>query len=465
MNIDTIIQKQRDFAPILAQKPLKYRLDKLGKLRAALKGEWQSALVKAMHKDFGKGEVEVLLSEILPTLDNLKILISKSKSWSKPQKIKTPITLFGSTSYTQVQPKGNTLIISPWNYPIFLTLHPLTSAFAAGNTAVIKPSEHTPHTSEVISQLIASIFDECEACVVQGDRVFSQDLLKRRFDHIFFTGSTEVGKIVMEAASKHLTSVTLELGGKSPTIIDNTANAYAAGQRIAWAKFTNAGQICIAPDHIYVHETKLEDFNKGITEAVSQYYGSDPIHSLDYVKIVNQGHFKRLKNMLEIAQTEGGEMIIGGEYSEEHRKIEPTVIVNPPKHSAMMKEEIFGPLLPVFTFTDLEEPIAEINGREYPLVVYIYSKNKRNIRRIQRRTRAGSTGVNISLLQIANNFLPFGGIGHSGMGKTNGHAGFLEFSNTRSYFYQWGVPINKILSAPYNQRKLAIVKTLLKRFY
>ena len=465
MNIDDIIQKQRDFAPILAQKPLKYRLDKLGKLRAALKGEWQSALVEAMHKDFGKGEVEVLLSEILPTLDNLKIVVGKTKAWSKPKKIKTPITLFGSTSYTQVQPKGNTLIISPWNYPIFLTLHPLTSAYAAGNTAILKPSEHTPHTSAVLSQLIASIFDECEVCVIQGDKILSQELLKRRFDHIFFTGSTEVGKIVMEAASKHLTPVTLELGGKSPTIIDNTANAYAAGQRIAWAKFTNAGQICIAPDHIYVHEGKLEDFTKGITEAVTQYYGNDPIQSLDYVQIINKEHFKRLKSMLETAHTEGGEVIMGGEFSEEHRKIEPTVIVNPPKNGAMMKKEIFGPLLPVFTFTNLEEPITEIRSREHPLVVYIYSKNKRNIQHIQRGTRAGSTGVNMSLLQIANNFLPFGGTGHSGMGKTNGHAGFLEFSNTRSYFYQWGIPINKILSAPYNRGKLNIVKTLLKRFY
>ena len=465
MSLDSIIAKQRAHAPVLAQKPLQYRLQKLAELRKALKGPWQEKLVAAMKADFSKGDVDVRLTEILPTLDNIKIVSKNLKNWTKPKKVKTPIILFGSTSYTQVQPKGNVLIISPWNYPIFLTLHPLTNAIAAGNTVIMKPSEHTPNTSAVMAELVASIFDEEEAYVAQGGVEVAKELLDTRFDHIFFTGSTAVGKIVMAAASKNLTSVTLELGGKSPTIIDNSANAYAAGQRVAWAKFTNAGQICIAPDHVYVHEAKLEDFKKGVIETIKSFYGDQPMESNDFVQIVNEGHWNRLRSIMDDAAKEPGEVLIGGAASKEKRKIEPTVVIDPPRDGAMMREEIFGPLLPVFTFSDLAEPLQEIATREHPLVVYIYSKNKRNIRRIQNETRAGSTAVNMSLMQIANNYLPFGGVGHSGIGKTNGEAGFLEFSNTRAAYYQWGVPVNKVLSAPYTPGKKKLVERMIERMF
>ena len=465
MSLHSIIEKQRAYAPTLAQKPIQYRKEKLAALRAALKGPWQQKLVDAMKADFSKGDVDVRLTEILPTLDNIKIVQKNLKQWTKAKKIKTPAVLFGSTSYTEVQPKGNVLIISPWNYPIFLTLHPLTNAIAAGNTVIMKPSEHTPHTSAVMADLVASLFSEEEAFVAQGGVEVAKELLDTRFDHIFFTGSTAVGKIVMAAASKHLTSVTLELGGKSPTIIDSSANAYDAGQRVAWAKFTNAGQICIAPDHVYVHQGKLEDFKKGVVETITRYYGDEPMDSPDFVQIVNEGHWNRLCSIMDDASKEEGELLIGGETSKDKRKIEPTVIIDPPRNGALMREEIFGPLLPVFTFQELDEPLKEIATREHPLVVYIYSKNKRNIRRIQNETRAGSTAVNMSLMQIANNYLPFGGVGQSGMGKTNGEAGFLEFSNTRAVFYQWGVPVNKIFSAPYTPAKLNLVKTMIKRLF
>lgn len=465
MSLASIIEKQRAHAPVLAKKPLAYRKKKLADLRAALKGPWQEKLVEAMKADFSKGDVDVRLTEILPTLDNIKIVSKNLKNWTRAKKVKTPIVLFGSTSYTEVQPKGNVLIISPWNYPIFLTLHPLTNAIAAGNTVIMKPSEHTPHTSAVMADLVASLFSEEEAYVAQGGVEVAKELLDMRFDHIFFTGSTAVGKIVMAAASKHLTSVTLELGGKSPTIVDNSANAYAAGQRVAWAKFTNAGQICIAPDHVYVHEGKLEDFKKGVVETVTRYYGDKPMDSPDFVQIVNEGHWNRLCSIMHDASKEEGELLIGGEASKEKRKIEPTVVIDPPKDGALMREEIFGPLLPVFTFSELDEPLKEIATREHPLVVYIYSNSKRNIRRIQDETRAGSTAVNMSLMQIANNYLPFGGVGHSGIGKTNGEAGFLEFSNTRAAFYQWGVPVNKVLSAPYTPRKLKLVQQLIDRMF
>lgn len=465
MTVQEIIALQRGFKAQLAQQPIAYRIHKLELLRKALKGEWQQKLVDAMRADFGKGEVETRLTEILPTLDNIKLLTKHLKSWTAPKRIKTPIQLFGSTSYTEVEPKGNTLIISPWNYPIFLTLHPFCTSFAAGNTAILKPSELTPHTSAALAELIAEIFDPKEAAVVQGGVEVATELLDTRFDHIFFTGSTAVGKIVMQAAAKHLTSVTLELGGKSPTIIDNSANAYSAGQRIAWAKFTNAGQICIAPDHIYVHEAKLEDFKKGVQEALDRFYGSEPTSNPDYVQIVNNRHFKRLTDMMEAAKTEEGEFFYGGEADSEQRRIAPTVVIDPPRDGALMKEEIFGPLLPVFTFEDLSTPLEEIASREHPLVVYIYSKNKRNIRRIQKNTRAGATAINMSLLQLANSYLPFGGTGQSGIGKTNGHSGFLEFCNTRSSFYQWGYPVNKILSAPFTPAKLKLVQRMIKSLF
>jgi len=465
MTVQEIVALQREFKTELAAKPLAYRIQKLNQLRDALKGDWQQKLVDALKADFGKGEVETRLTEILPTLDNLKLLTSNLKKWSKPKRVKTPIQLFGSTSYTQVEPKGNTLIISPWNYPIFLTLHPFCTAFAAGNTAILKPSELTPNTSEVLAQLVASIFESEEAVVLQGGVELATELLETRFDHIFFTGSTAVGKVVMAAAAKHLTPVTLELGGKSPTIIDNSANAYSAGQRLAWAKFTNAGQICIAPDHIYVHEAKLEDFKKGVQEALDRFYGNEPTKNEDYVQIVNDKHFNRLTSMMNAASQEEGEFFYGGVADKDHRRIAPTVVINPPRDGALMKEEIFGPLLPVFTFEDLSDPLSDIATREHPLVVYIYSKNKRNIKRIQKNTRAGATAVNMSLLQLANSNLPFGGTGHSGIGKTNGHSGFLEFCNTRSSFYQWGFPINKILSAPFTPGKLKLVKRLISMLF
>ena len=465
MNLDQIIALQRAHAQAQAQTSLKYRLQKLDKLRLALQGHWQEKLANALHEDFGKSPVEIGLTEIFPTLDNLKIIRKNLKRWSAPQKVKTPLPLFGSTSYTQAEPKGTTLVIAPWNYPIFLSLHPLCTSFAAGNTVILKPSEHTPKTSAVLAALVSEFFEPEEVTVVTGGVEVSTALLKERFDHIFFTGSTAVGKIVMAAASKHLCSVTLELGGKSPTIVDQTANAFEAGQRVAWAKFTNAGQICIAPDHIYVHTRKLEDFKRGVAKVIAQQYGEDPTESKDYVSVVNEGHFKRLSNMLHDATTESGAPFIGGTTNAMNRKISPAVFINPSKDGALMKEEIFGPLLPVFSYTQLQEPLQEINSREHPLVVYIYSKSKRNIKAIQQGTRAGATAVNMSLLQIANNYLPFGGTGHSGIGKTNGHAGFLEFTNTRSAFYQWGFPANKLLAPPYTSGKAKLVQRLIKNLF
>ena len=465
MSPQEIYQLQKGHAPEQAMRSVAYRLKKLEALRQALKGPWKEKLAQALEADFGKSAVEVGLTELLPTLDNLALLRKNLKKWSRPKKVKTPLPLFGSTSYVRPEPKGATLVISPWNYPIFLSLHPLSTSFAAGNTVILKPSEHTPHTSQALSDLIAEIFEPDEVSVVQGGVDVSTTLLKQRFDHIFFTGSTAVGQIVMKAAAEHLTPVTLELGGKSPTIVDESANAVEAGARVAWAKFTNAGQICIAPDHVYVHEKQVDAFKTGVLRALEKYYGKDATKHQDYVRMVNERHLDRLAKMAEGARNEGGEFWTGGVVNADERKLAPTVVFNPDKQGATMREEIFGPLLPVFSYSDLGEVLAEIQTREHPLVVYIYSKSSKNIRRIQTATRAGATAVNMSLLQVANNFLPFGGVGHSGMGKTNGYAGFQEFTNMRSEFYQWGLPVNKVLSAPFTAGKKKLVDTLIRWLY
>ncbi|NDH78238.1 MAG: aldehyde dehydrogenase family protein [Flavobacteriia bacterium] len=411
MTTAELIALQRAHKQAQSDTTVAYRLKKLNQLRSALKGPWKERLEQALWEDFNKNGAEVNLTELLPTLDNIKIIRQNLKRWLAPQKVKTPLPLLGSTSYTRAEAKGNTLVIAPWNYPIFLSL-------------------------------------------VLGGVPEATELLTQRFDHIFFTGSTHVGQIVMEAASKFLTPVTLELGGKSPTIVDASANGYEAGKRVAWAKFTNAGQICIAPDHVYVHQSQLEAFRKGVKEAVKRHYGDDPTQHPDFVQIVNPRNFDRLNNILEDSKTEAGIVDMGGTANAEARKIAPTMVVDPPRNGALMREELFGPLLPVFSYTDVNEPLKEIGTREHPLVVYIYAKSRKNINYIQRQTRAGATAVNMSLLQIANNFLPFGGVGHSGMGKTNGHAGFLEFTNTRSQFYQWGPPINNFIATHTSSTKI-----------
>lgn len=458
-------QIHKAYAPKLADLPLKHRLQRLSDLRNALKGAHGQQLIEALHKDFGKSETEATLTELLPTLDNLKLILKKLKKWTAPQKVRTPLPLLGSSSYVQAEPKGTTLVISPWNYPVFLSLHPLCSSIAAGNTVILKPSELTPHTSDALAELIQSVFPPEEAVVLTGGVEVGKALLELPFNHIFFTGSTAVGKKVMEAASKHLTSVTLELGGKSPTIVDKSANGYTAGERIAWAKYTNSGQICIAPDHIYVHKSQIDAFTKGITETLLKLYGDRPSEHRDYVQIVNDRHFDRLSNLRTEALQQSGLPIYEGQANDKNRKIEPLIILDPPKDGALMREEIFGPLLPVFTFDDLSEPLQEINSRPQPLVVYIYAKNMRTVKFIQRATRAGASAVNMSLLQVANNFLPFGGVGESGMGKTNGESGFKEFSNMRSHFYQWGPAATKLLAPPFTAGKLKAVKTLIKMLY
>jgi aldehyde dehydrogenase (NAD+) len=327
------------------------------------------------------------------------------------------------------------LIISPWNYPFNLAMTPLVSAIAAGNTAIIKPSEMTPHVSALLQELVSETFDQQEVAVFQGDHETAQALLALPFDHIFFTGSPAVGRIVMAAAAQHLASVTLELGGKSPVIVDRSADLRQAARDIMWGKLANNGQTCIAPDHLYVHESVRDDFVAEAEQAVRRAYGDSAPQrqaSPDYCRIVNQRHFQRLQALIEDAQAQGASTLFGGQLAADERYISPTLLGNVPDQARLMQEEIFGPVLPVLPYSDIDQVIAAINARPKPLALYLFARDETLVEKVLGKTSAGGSCINHNLLHYLNGQLPFGGVNNSGIGKTHGVHGFREFSNQRA---------------------------------
>ncbi|QDO92969.1 aldehyde dehydrogenase family protein [Formosa sediminum] len=455
-------QKANQFA--VGNTTYKVRIAKLNALQHAIEVDYKQAIRDAIYADFKKPFLETDLTEIYPILGEIKHVKSELKEWLKHQKVQTPLALLGSSSWYKYEPKGVCLIISPWNFPLNLTFGPLVSAIAAGNTVVLKPSELTPHTSKVMGEIIAKLFPENEITLVQGEVEVSTALLELPFNHIFFTGSPQVGKIVMKAASKHLTSVTLELGGKSPTIIDETANLKAAATRIAWGKFVNNGQTCIAPDYVLIDERVKEEFLEAFKTVVSLYYGADASQSKSYSRVVNDKHFKRLQGHIENAKQHQATIELGGQVQDSENYIAPTVISNLAEEASLLEEEIFGPILPIKTYTNIEEAINYINSKEKPLALYIYSKNKKQIQFIIDHTRAGSTCINTNVLQYSNHNLPFGGSNNSGLGKAHGIFGFQEFSNMRSVLKQHTKSGIEFLFPPYTSLKQKLVDFTLKWF-
>ncbi|MBR9844776.1 MAG: aldehyde dehydrogenase family protein, partial [Algicola sp.] len=435
----------------------KERIKKLKALKYALENTYKQAIRDALYKDFKKPTLETDLTEIYPVIDEINFVTQHLKSWLKPQKVDTPVALLGSSSWIKNESKGVCLIISPWNFPVNLTFGPLVSAIAAGNTVILKPSEMTPHTSKVMSDVVNAIFNENEVALVEGEVEVSQELLKLPFNHIFFTGSPQVGKVVMEAASEHLTSVTLELGGKSPVIIDDTSNLEKAVKKIIFGKFLNAGQTCIAPDYVFVNESIVSEFKTALKKQLAEFYTENPSSSESYGRIVNQKHFKRLKGYLEDAISKHASIAFGGVSEDKDNYIEPTVVFDVPEDSDLMQNEIFGPILPIKTYSKTDEVIDYINSKEKPLALYIFSKNKKNIRHIINNTRAGSTCINHNLLQFLNHNLPFGGSNNSGIGKSHGYFGFLEFTNQRSVLKQHTFGAVDLLMPPYTNFKQKIV--------
>ncbi len=455
--IRRIFEAQRANQQAMAQTTARERIARLRRLQKALM-QYRQEIRDALYKDFQKPPIEVDLTEIYIITSEIKHTIRNLKRWMKPQSVGTPLPLLGSRSYIQYQPKGVVLIIAPWNFPVNLIFAPLVSAIAAGNCAILKPSENTPHSSAIMRKIVKEAFPEDEVALVEGAVETSKALLELPFNHIFFTGSPAVGKIVMQAAAKHLTSVTLELGGKSPTIVDETADIDKAAARIAWGKHVNMGQTCIAPDYLLVHESRKEELLKKIEQQLKASYGEDPQQSADYPRIVNRRHFERINTSLQEALGHGARAVTGGKAEEAGRYIAPTIVTNVDQDARLMTEEIFGPVLPAISFRNLEEAIGIINSREKPLALYIFSKSRRNISKIMNHTRSGTACINHTLLQFNNHYLPFGGDNNSGIGKSHGWYGFEAFSNARAVFKQvWPFGTGDLLKPPYTgwKQKLA----------
>ena len=450
--------------PKIKNTTSKERIIKLRKLKKNI-FLYRDEIKKALFKDFKKSSSDVDLTEIFPVISEIKHNIRHLSKWMKDEIVPTPLTLLGSKSYIKYEPKGIILIMTPWNFPINLTFVSIINAISAGNSIIIKPSEISKNTSIVIKKIVANTFDKNEIKVILGGPKTAQKLLKLKFNHILFIGSPSIGKIVMQEAAKNLASVTLELGGKSPTIIDEKCNINKAAKRIAWSKFLNNGQVCIAPDYLFVHNKIKEKFIKQLILSIKDLYSNDPIKSDDYCRIVNKKHFNRLINLLEDAKQLGSNIIYGGNINEKENFIEPTLLDNISEKSKMYKEEIFGPLFPIFNFNKIEEVIKFINKNEKPLALYIFSKNNNNIKTIINNTSSGGVCINHSTLHYSNNNLPFGGINNSGTGRCHGIYGFHELSNKKSILKQV-LPSSPtdFLFPPYNNFKNKLIEFTIKWF-
>ncbi|MDR4947524.1 aldehyde dehydrogenase [Neobacillus cucumis] len=426
----SLITKQKSFFKTDKTKNIVFRLEALQKLRNAIKNN-EKTLMEALRTDLNKSEFDAYTSEIGFVLEELRFTIKHLRSWATPKKVKTPVTHIGSNSYIYPEPYGVTLIIAPWNYPFQLAVAPLIGAIAAGNTAIIKPSELTPKTSEILGTLIREIFPEEYIAVVQGGVETSQNLLNEQLDYIFFTGSVPVGKIIMEAAAKHLTPVTLELGGKSPCIVHEDANLKLAAKRIAWGKYTNAGQTCIAPDYLYVHKRIKQEFLQQFTETTIELYGQEPLKNPDFTRIVSETHFNRLSSFLN-----DGKVLMGGKTDKERLTIEPTVLTDITWEDAIMQDEIFGPILPVLEYDNLTEVIEGIHRHPKPLALYIFTENNCIQEDVLTKVSFGGGCVNDTVYHFVSPYLPFGGVGTSGIGAYHGKGNFDTFSHQKSVLKQ-----------------------------
>jgi len=439
----------------------KERIRKLKTLKKALEIDFRAALKEALFLDFKKPHLDTDLTEIYPVLSEIDLAIKSLRSWMQPHYVKTPLSLFGATSWVHYESKGVCLIISPWNFPVNLTFGPLVSALAAGNTVVLKPSEFTPHTSQMMQEIVDTVFEPKEVALLQGGVALSTALLKLPFHHVFFTGSPKVGKLVMKAAAENLSSITLELGGKSPTIVDASANLKRAAKRIAWAKFLNAGQICIAPDYLFIEASVKDEFLSLLQYQIERFYGSDASSSSQYCSIVNQAHHQRLVRAIDDARSKGAHLIYGGATADENR-LSPTLMESVDQQAQLMSEEIFGPILPIKSFNRMQEVIDFINRDHRPLALYIYSKKKEVIKKVIQQTRAGSSCINNSIIQYSNHHLPFGGVNNSGIGKSHGIYGFQSFSNARSMMRQYTLGPIDFVMPPYTKLKEKMIQWTVK---
>jgi aldehyde dehydrogenase (NAD+) len=423
------------------------RIERLTRLRAAMR-ERRLELLEAIHADFGKQAVEAELTELIPVIEELTLAIHQLRRWMKPRRVGTPLLLAGSRSEVRYEPKGVVLVLAPWNYPFVLALSPVVAALAAGNTVMLRPSEKTPRTARFIRDLLGRVFPENEVAVLVGGRAVADALLELPFDHILFTGSPKVGRKVMAAAARNLTPVTLELGGKSPAIVDETADIDTAAERLGWAKFINAGQTCIAPDYVLVHETVAPRFEAALRAVVERFYGADEetrLRSPDLASLVDSAAAERLDRAVRETVARGARVVMGGRVDVAARRMSPTVLAGVPVDSAIMAEAI-----------------RLVQGRQKPLALYVFSGSDRRVEEVLRSTSAGGSCVNNAVLHFANPYLPFGGVGESGMGNYHGRWGFEAMSHARAVLRQTFWASTRLLFPPYTAR-VARLLSLLRR--
>ena len=444
--LETVFAAQKRLALEWRHSTAAYRRSRLTRLERAV-GNYQPRLRDALSVDLHKPVPETDLSEILPVIAEIRHARRHLAGWMKLRRVDPGRLLPGTSAWIRHEPRGTCLIMAPWNYPVALTLGPLACALAAGNTVILKPSEFAPATASVLAELVNETFEPAEVAVYPGDVTQASALLDLPFDHIFFTGSPATGRIVMAAAARHLASVTLELGGRSPVIVDASADLESAARSIVWGKSANCGQTCIAPDHLFVEEGIRERFVSALEREITALYGADSRMSADYGRIVNQSHFERLVGLLEDATRRGAKRI-GGPVLPGERLIPPTLLTGIQPGSAILENEIFGPLLPVLDFRNLLEPITAINEQPKPLALYIFSRRQAAIDRIVRETSSGGVGINTTLLQFLHGNLPFGGIGESGIGNSHGFFGFRAFSHERAILRD-RLFLTRFLSPPY----------------
>jgi aldehyde dehydrogenase (NAD+) len=465
MDYSSVINPLRDTFRSGRTRPLAWRKAQLEALRAMLV-EQEGVLVRALKDDVGKPELEGYLTDVGFVIAEIDHALANLGRWMKPLRVSTPLILQPGSSRVVHEPLGVALIIGAWNYPVQLSLAPLVACIAAGNCAVIKPSEFAPRCAEAMAKLLPRYLDPAAFAVVEGSVPETSALLEEQFDKIFFTGSSRVGRIVMAAAAKHLTPVTLELGGKSPCVVDEDVDLAVAARRITYGKFINAGQTCIAPDYVLVHKAREQALLDAITEAIDAFYGGDAMASEDFGRIIDARHHERLTRLIE-----GETVVTGGQTDANQLHIAPTVLRDVSPNAPVMREEIFGPVLPVLAVDDMEEAIRFINEREKPLALYVFSSNAARTDRIITATSAGGVCVNDTILHVVAPELPFGGVGESGMGKYHGRAGFEAFSNAKAVFRHSTSFDLSMRYPPFSKRDKAVLragasglKGLLRRF-
>ncbi len=461
-NAENLFLSQKEARSSLAKSTHKERKQKLKSLLNNFM-KMEGDIVEALSLDLKKSPTESIVSEVLGVKTEAAFAIKNLRGWMRARRVSSPPTVFFTSGWVRPEPKGSVLILSPWNYPIMLAINPLIAAISAGNAAIIKPSEFAPSSGQLIKRLVEKTFSKDEVAVVLGDHKTAKNLLSFPFNHIFFTGSPATGKLVMAAASKHLSSVTLELGGKSPVVVDESANIKEAAWKIAFYKFANAGQTCTAPDYILCHESKKADLLLGLKENFENFFSGKNLESSpDYCQIVNRAHFDRIEGYLNQAKELGATVEIGGKTEKNSLFIAPTVLSDVSLDSQIMREEIFGPLMPIITYKNLDDAIGFIKDREKPLALYLFSYNKVSQKRMTEETSSGALLFNDCLIHHTNPNLPFGGINNSGLGSYHGKYGFDSFSHKKAILKSSSWSPFKLVVPPYTKKKRSLVNMIKK---